>query len=153
MAIPKFLLDSKGSWKGETQLHLEWLPEDKRVQTSSTFLHVETDRDHKYAKIDYIWYYEGTRQEGTMIVCGSNKTGAYEIAWSDSWHQNTAVLHCVGEVKGNSVKGKGSYKAGDQVWGWTIELLTTEKGFGVKMENVTPDGKATWAVNSTYARE
>lgn len=153
MAIPKFLIDSKGSWKGETKLHLDFMPEDKKVQTSSTFLHIDTDRDHKFAKLDYIWYYQGTRHEGLMLVCGSAKSGAYEIAWSDSWHQNTAVMHLAGELKGNSIKTKGSWKAEDQVWGWSIELIATEKGFAIKMEVITPEGKADWAVDSAYARE
>lgn len=153
MAVPKHILDSKGSWKGESKLHRVWLPKDKQVQTSASFLHIDADRENKFAKIDYIWYYEGARHEGHMLVCGSNKAGTFEIAWSDSWHQNSGILYLKGKLEGNSIKTKGDWQAEGETWGWTIELVTKDNEFLVKMENITPQGEATWAVEGTYHRE
>ena len=81
------------------------------------------------------------------------KSKVVQLGWSDSWHQNTAVMHLVGpEVADGSVRTKGTYAAGKEVWGWTIEFKLSGHQLTMKMENLTPQGEAEWAVEAVYKR-
>jgi hypothetical protein len=63
-------------------------------------------------------------------------------------------LLCSGEIgEADKMKTKGTYPAGTEVWGWTISLEATTDAFKIEMENVTPQGEATWAVRGEYQRE
>ncbi len=153
MAIPKSILDANGSWFGSSKLNQSWLPPEKRIAESASFLHVDTDEHHAFSTITYTWQYEGKRQEGSILVCMDGKSKVAQLGWSDSWHQNTAVMHLVGtEAADGSVKTKGTYAAGKEVWGWTIEFKLTSDKLTMKMENLTPQGEAEWAVEAVYKR-
>ena len=153
MAIPKTLQNWAGSWAGKSKLNLPWLDEDKRISTSTSKLHVDTDDNHAFATLTYTWEHEGKKQEGTLLVAGHSKSPEIEVAWVDSWHQNTGILHCTGTVgEGDHIKVRGSYKAGTEVWGWTIALKPEGEHIRLVMENVTPAGEAEWAVDALYTR-
>lgn len=153
MSVPKPIFDAKGSWKGKSKLNLPWLAPDKRVSECDSDLHVDCDRQGTYATIVYEWSYEGKRQEGTLILAGSKTTNTIEIGWADSWHQNSGVLHLSGHVTDDAkIKTKGTYNAEGQEWGWTIAVEVTASTLSLKMENVTPAGEATWAVDGEYHR-
>lgn len=157
MATSKFLHKSVGSWKGESKLHLEWLPEDQRVTVCDSKLHIDLDMQKKYATLTYTWVYDGKVEEGSMHVCGSSKQKSSTIGWVDSWHQHGSVLHLKGaEFNDESVKCSGTYPSGDGSpdWGWRIELsLPEENQFLLKMINISPEGKESWAVECFYQRE
>lgn len=154
MAVPKSIQLAKGTWKGKSKLNLPWLAPDKRVTESNSSLHIDTDSQDKFATITYDWRHEGKRQEGTIIVSGSAKSGSVEFGWVDSWHQNESVLHLKGGVsETGSVKAKGIYGTEKEPWGWTIELLPSGDSLTVKMDNLTPAGEATWAVEGVYSRQ
>jgi len=153
MAVPKSIREAKGLWQGKSQLNLPFLPPEKRVSESNSRFHIETDDQNSYATITYDWHYEGKRQEGTIIVCMAEKSRAVQFGWVDSWHQSTAVMHLTGkESDSGSVKVKGTYPAGKETWGWTIEFIHEGDGISMNMENVTPSGEAIWAVKATYKR-
>ena len=153
MAAPKFAHDSTGSWTGKSKLNLPWLPKDKQVSESDSNLHVDLDEQKKFATVTYTWHHEGQRHEGTMIICGSSKSKEYEIAWVDSWHQNSNIMTLKGKEddKGN-LKTKGEYTAEGQTWGWTIAFEHSKDKLVMKMENVMPGDKAEWAVEAVYHR-
>ncbi len=154
MAIPKHIHDAKGSWKGKSQLNLPWLEPAKRVTESTSLFHVDIDSHNTFATITYNWEYEGKRQEGTMVLSMANKTKIVEIGWSDSWHMSSGVLHTTGtEDAAGSVKTKGSYAAGKETWGWTINFDMTGKELVMTMDNVHPDGQVDWAVKAVYRRD
>ncbi len=152
-AIPKLILDANGSWFGSSKLNQLWLPPEKRIAESASFLHVDNDEHRTFSTITYTWHFEGKRHEGTLLICMAGKSKVVQIGWSDSWHQNTAVMHLVGpESPDGSFKTKGTYAAGKEVWGWTIEFKTTPDQLTMKMENLTPQGEAEWAVEAVYKR-
>lgn len=154
MAIAKQIKDAKGSWKGKSKLHLSWLPPEQRVSESDSTLHIDLDENRAFATVTYTWRHEDKRHEGTILGCGSEKSKNYEIAWVDSWHQSSAVMHLKGkEAEDGSLKVKGSYDGGGEMWGWTISLSEFGGAFTLKMENVTPAGEAEWAVEGIYHRE
>lgn len=154
MSVPKSIHMAKGLWRGKSKLNLPWLPPEKRVTESSSSLHIDTDSQDKFATITYDWRYEGKKEEGTIILSGNVKSKLVQMGWVDSWHQNEAVLHLKGkDSETGSVKAKGEWSAGAEVWGWTIELLAVGDKLTIKMENVTPAGEATWAVEGVYSRD
>lgn len=154
MAAPKSIHEAKGLWKGKSSLNLPFLPPGKQVSESQSSLHIGTDEHNTFATITYNWHYEGKRQEGTILLAASEHGKAVELAWVDSWHQSSAVLHLVGEVSDSGhIKAKGSYPAGKEVWGWTIAFHHDGDELAVEMENVTPSGEAVWAVKATYTKD
>ena len=152
MSVPKPILDAKGAWHGSSKLHMSWLPEGERISESESDLLVEQDFQSSHAIIRYYWMHDGIRQEGTLLVAGNADASEVQMAWSDSWHQDSGVLSLIGGPIENGVKAKGSYTAGDETWGWTIALCLVADDIQLEMENVTPAGEAEWAVKAIYAR-
>jgi len=151
MSLPTFVTQAQGSWTGTMQLHQSWLPKDKQVSESVSKLHIDLHGKPDFATLTYRWSYDGKEHEGVMIICCSSKEN--QIAWVDTWHENSAILHTKGDAeKGDLIKTKGSYSAGKQVWGWTIDLKLDHDVLEISMDNVTPEGKADWAVKATYKR-
>lgn len=154
MAVPRSIHDAKGLWHGKSLLNLSFMPPGKQVTESSSRLHIETDEHNTYATITYDWHHDGKRQEGTIILCKSGDSESVQIGWVDSWHQNTSVMHLVGEESANgSVATKGTYMAEKEAWGWTVSLQLEGEHLSLIMENITPDGKAEWAVRGLYKRD
>lgn len=152
MAIPQFIQDSQGSWKGTSKLNLPWLPKDKQVSACDSKFHIEIDPRQKYATIHYVWAYNGKREEGTMLVCGDKKESV-EIGWSDSWHMNSGVMQLKGKHEPNSLKTLGSYTAEGQTWGWSIAFELKDDVLWMKMENLPTGMDPQWAVEAEYRRE
>lgn len=152
MAVPESIHKAVGLWRGKSRLHLPFLPPEKQVTESDSVLHIETDAAVKFATITYDWRYEGTREEGTILLAAHERS--VQLGWVDSWHQNEAVMHLKGEESGTgSMKVRGEFGAGGEVWGWTIELVPTADRLTLRMENVSPAGEAVWAVDAVYTRE
>jgi hypothetical protein len=62
-------------------------------------------------------------------------------------------MHLVGnEADDGAFVAKGSYAAEDQTWGWSIGFKVDKSNLVLRMENITPDGVAEWAVEATYLR-
>lgn len=153
MAVTKAIHLAKGLWHGKSKLNQSWLAPDKRVTESSSSLHVDIDARDTFATITYDWEYEGKREEGTLILAKHRKSDAVEMAWVDSWHQHDGVLYLKGEAsESGSVRARGEYGAGKEVWGWTIELIATADSLTVKMDNCPPTGDPIWAVEGVYTR-
>lgn len=153
MAAPQAAQDAAGSWKGKSKLHLSWLPPEERVQESDSSLQVAVNEQGAFATVTYTWHYEGEKKEGTILIAAESEGPGVQMAWVDSWHQSGGVLHLTGTTaEDGSVKAKGTYAAGEEVWGWTIALGQVGPNLVLKMENVTPDGVAEWAVEGVYTR-
>lgn len=152
MAVPKQILSSVGLWQGSYKLNQSWLPEGKRVSESFSQLHIDLDQRHSFATITYRWTYKDKPQDGVIILCGDEKSQAYEVGWVDSWHESSAVLHLSGRISPSGIKTTGSYHAGDQTWGWTADLSFENDELHLEMDNVPPKGEPIWAVRATYKR-
>lgn len=154
MAVPKSIHEAKGLWRGKSKLNLPWLAPEKRVSESHSSLHIDTDSQDKFATITYNWQYEGKREEGTIILAKEAEANVVTFGWVDSWHQNGGVMHLKGEDAGaGSIKAKGEYSADKEMWGWTLEIISTHDSLTIKMDNLTPAGEPTWAVEGIYTRE
>ncbi len=154
MAVPKSIHAAKGLWQGKSLLNLPFLPPGKQVSESQSSLHIDTDKHDSFATITYTWQYEGQVQEGTILLCQSDKRKHLELGWVDSWHQSTSVMHLEGEETETAlVKAKGSYSGGNETWGWTIAFVHDGDQLTMTMENVMPSGEAVWAVKATYKKD
>jgi len=154
MAVPKAIHQAKGLWRGKSQLNLPFLPPDKRVSTSDSRLHIDSDEQNSFATITYDWHQDGKRQEGTIIMCKAAKSKAVELGWVDSWHQNGAVMHFSGEESEDGlVKTKGTYGPEKEPWGWTIEFQLSADQLTMNMTNIHPTGQVDWAVKATYKKK
>lgn len=153
MAAPQVTKDAAGMWQGTSKLHLSWLPPEQRIQESDSTLQVTVNDQAAFATVSYTWHYEGERKEGTIIIAAESEGSGAQMAWVDSWHQSGGVLHLTGSVaEDGSLKAKGEYSGGDEMWGWTIALGLVGDSLVLKMENVTPAGEAEWAVEGSYSR-
>lgn len=133
---------------------MPWLPSEQAVQESESALQVAVNSQGAFATLTYDWHYEGEKQEGTLIIVSENEGPGVQMAWVDSWHQSGAVMHLAGIAEADgSVKSKGAYSGGDETWGWTIALQQVGPNLVLKMENVTPDGVAEWAIEGVYIRD
>ncbi|MBX3097246.1 MAG: DUF1579 family protein [Fimbriimonadaceae bacterium] len=151
MAIPKPFLGRAGSYAGPSKLHLAFLPEAERVKECTSELHVEFDRNEKYATITYVWEYEGAKQEGTFIVCGPEDGTTFQMGWVDSYHLDYQIMHLKGNVA--DMSAKGTYTYGDDEWPWRIAFeFPSDSEIVMKMWFVTQEGEETWAVEGTYKR-
>ena len=154
MPIPKTILNALGSWKGTSTLNLTHLPEAERIRKSESTLNIKQEPHGQYARLSYVWEEDGP-QYGDMIICGNEGEAEVTVGWSDSWHQNTSVMHLAGGIQEDgSVSVLGSYGSpqwGD--WGWRIvfENATPDR-FLLKMFNISPEGEEEWAVLGEYER-
>ena len=150
MAVPTLINRAKGLWRGKSLLNLPFMPPGEQITESDSTLRVETDANDTYATVTYDWMYEGKRETGTILICQAKESSAVEFGWVDSWHQSGAVMHLVGEVAENgTVEAKGTYPAGEEVWGWTIAFSLSGNEFTMDMVNVAPKGSE-WAVKASY---
>lgn len=153
MAIPKTIRDAHGTWTGNSKLHLSWVEPPKNVQESYSNLSISLDPLGSFALIDYDWAYNGEMQHGQMIVAGNAENQEITAGWSDSWHQNSAVMALAGVGMSGKVELKGEYAVeGHPNWGWSIEFELEGESLTVRMFNVTPEGEAEWAVEGLYSR-
>lgn len=152
MPAPKVLIAASGLWAGTSKLQLSHLPPDQRVTESPSTLTVAIDPHTSYALVNYVWEYDGEKQYGTVLVCGDESGASVDMAWSDSWHQNSAVMNLKGSESGGSVKASGTWGPEEEPWGWTVGFGLEGESLVMRMEVVTPTGDSDWAVEAVYSR-
>lgn len=150
MAVPKPIRDSVGSWRGTSRLHLPFLPEDRRITSSPSKLHIDLDEQASYATVAYTWEHEGKRHEGVALIAAGEKEAS--AGWCDSWHQNASVMHLAGPVA-EPLWFTGSWgEPGQPPWGWKLGFEASGEKLVLRMAVVTPDGDEEWAVEGIYER-
>jgi hypothetical protein len=154
VAIPKLISLAKGSWQGKSKLNFSEDCEVEKVEESESVLDVQTDRQNTFATLTYTWAYEGQKQEGTLVIAGSERSEAVTGGWVDSWHQGSALMSLRGTgMKADRLSLTGAYAApGQPDWGWRIELVLVDKALELRMTNVSPTGVEAWAVVAVYMR-
>jgi hypothetical protein len=61
---------------------------------------------------DDTWAYQGTPQEGSLLVGFDPQAGRFSGRWVDTWHMGRAVMACVGDPRTDGrVAVTGSYPA------------------------------------------
>src|SRR5688500_9674809 len=111
-----------GGWTGTNRLWMEG-PSSPELASASR-LTIAPAAKGKFITLSYSWVYEGTEQEGLMLVGNQNDDEAASAAWVDSWHMGAKVMACNGTVDDSgAIIVLGSYEAPPGPdWGWRITV-------------------------------
>jgi hypothetical protein len=146
MPAPQVLIDSVGDWVGTSTLHCDWPPGNVVIAPGPSRIRVELI-NAEIALVTYDWEYEGKTERGVLIA--AQREDKTTFGWSDSWHQNSEVMHLVGA----NADCKGSYQVGDYPeWFWRIAFSREGDTFKMEMFNISPEGEEDWAVRAEYTR-
>lgn len=105
--------------------------------------------------------YEGTLMGGAMkglaIIGYSLGEAQWQVAWVDSVHNGTRVMHSVGDKSAAQDQPNvlGGYPPGDGSpdWGWRTKLaLPAKDNLVITHYNITPDGEEAPGVEINYKR-
>lgn len=139
-----------GDWSGESQLFLE-----SDTFTSKTSAHIKQGMQGQFILVSYIWQFEGSSQEGLIILNSQIGEAPTRANWLDSWHMRNDIMHCSGiRDKEGVVSLLGSYSVPSSPnWGWRIELkLSGSDDLELRMFNISPECDETLGVLAQYQR-
>ncbi len=153
MAIPNSVTSMVGVWRGESLLNLSESPDELKLFESESTLTVESDPNGAFAVVRYTWAHDGVAQYGCIVLAGDENSDSLTGAWTDSFHQATAMMPLTGTgFESGELDIKGNYtfpEYGD--WGWRIVLSRSSASLLLTMFNIEPSGEETWAVKAVYA--
>lgn len=117
----------RGRWSGENRL---WLAHPSEPARSAGSIDAEA------SVVRYGWSHEGRAHEGTLHLKG--QPAACSAVWNDTFHATDSfTLH--GFLDEGVLRLFTTYDAGDQSWGWRIELdVRDPDAFVLRMFNVPP---------------
>jgi Protein of unknown function (DUF1579) len=139
-----------GRWQGSYRLIVEPSGPVRVSESSATFTPVEGG----LTRIDYTWDFEGTPQEGSLLLGYDKPRQVFTADWTDSWHMSDKPMKSEGPASSESVDVRGSYSAPPGPdWGWRTVIETAgADSFRMVMHNVSPDGQEYLAVDAEYHR-
>lgn len=127
-------IDFSGSWFGRNKLWFESpIPEE-----SASSITIDGNR------LAYTWRFRGEPQHGMLLFKPAAPTVTGE--WIDSWHSPTP-MSMIGTIKPGQMSMLGHYAAGEELWGWRIELeLDDSRQILLRMYNIDPQQRESLAV-------
>lgn len=126
MSIPPSLLNTVGSWHGQSQLFLPDLP----VGVSEVTATIEPTVGGTFLSIRYTWSEDGEPHEGLLLV------GSAQTLFTDSWHLRDAFMICTPREDGSVF---GTYSVGEGPdWGWRTAIEPSGETLRIAMYNVPP---------------
>lgn len=134
-----FLASLAGGWTGTSRL---WLEPDKLADESPVVGSIQLILEGRFAIYLYQGSIEGEAQHGMFTFGYNTLTDQYEASWVDSFHNNTAIMFCVGKPTENGFSVIGSYPdpAEGPDWGWRTEVeLIDEDHLTITAYNIHPE--------------
>jgi len=138
----------EGEWRGRSKLFLPG------AQTRVCDLQARGRRfaGGRFVRIEYAWAFDGATQDGELVLCHEPGRDRWVATWVDSWHMSNTFMHCQGRL-GVPIDLMGEYEVeGRPSWRWRTLVEPGERSLGIRMWNVSPDGGAVLAVESTLER-
>jgi hypothetical protein len=122
-----FLAQLAGGWAGTSKL---WLEPDVLSGEAPMIGNLQIILDGRFALFLYQSAVEDEPQHGMFMFGYNTLSDRYEASWVDSFHNNTAIMFCVGTSTENGFSVLGSYPdpTGGPDWGWrtVVELLDND---------------------------
>jgi uncharacterized protein DUF1579 len=147
-----FLAQLVGKWTGKTRT---WFERGVFADESPTQGSIHLLLEGRFAFYLYQSAMEGEPVHG-MFTFGYNTTlDRWEASWIDSFHNNTAIMFCVGQPleAGFSVLGNYPDPTGGPDWGWRTELhLADREHLVITAYNVSPEGQESKALETQLTR-
>ena len=147
-----FLARLAGSWTGISRL---WLEPDTLTDESPVVGSIQLILDGRFALYLYQGTIEGEPQHGMFMVGYNTTTDQFESSWVDSFHNNTAIMFCVGRATdaGFSVLGSFPDPTGGPDWGWRTEVeLVDGDHLVITAYNIDPEGGEAKATEARLTR-
>ncbi len=146
-----FLSQLAGNWTGISKL---WLEPGKLAGESPIVGTIQLLLDGRFALYLYQSVIEGEPQHG-MFTFGFNTTlERYEASWVDTFHNNTAIMFCVGAASqdGFSVIGQYPDPSGGPDWSWRTEVALSGDELVITAYSISPEGEEARAVETRLRR-
>jgi hypothetical protein len=134
-----FLSLLSGGWAGTSRL---WLEPGKLADESPVVGTIQVILDGRFALYLYQGSIEDETQHGMFTFGYNTLLDRYEASWVDSFHNNTAIMFCVGSARDNGFSVLGSYPdpSGGPDWGWRTEVeLLDEDHLVITAYNIHPE--------------
>ena len=147
-----FLAQLAGGWAGITHTwpEPEGVPNESKTQGS-----IQLVLDGRFA----LYLYQSSGNEETqlgMFTLGYNTTlDRCEASWLDSFHNNTAIMFCTGQLNEEVFSVLGSYPdpSGGPDWGWRTEVkLIDHDHLAITAYNISPEGQEAKAIETQLRR-
>ena len=147
-----FLAQLVGSWTGSART---WLDPDAAPIESIVQGSIQLILEGRFIIYLYQSSVDGESQHG-MFTFGYNTTlDQYEGSWVDSFHNNTAIMYCVGSPRERGFFVLGSYPDpdGGPDWGWRTEVeLADPDHLSITAYNIHHEGGELKAVETLLNR-
>lgn len=148
----QFLGELVGGWTGKT---LTWLEPDGVPRQAETRGSIQLVLGGRFALYLYQTDAEAEPQHG-LFTFGYNTTlDRWEASWIDSFHNNTAIMFCVGQAKNHGFFVLGNYPdpTGGPDWSWRTEVKLLDRGhLVITAYNISPEGAEARAVETQLIR-
>jgi len=132
-----------------------WAELDVLIDESAVVGSFQLILDGRFVLFLYQGSVEGEPQHGMFTFGYNTLSDQYEASWVDSWHNNTAIMFCVGTSmeRGFSVLGNYPDPTGRPDWGWRTEVELVDKDhLLITAYNIHSEGGEAKATESRLSR-
>jgi Protein of unknown function (DUF1579) len=147
-----FLAQLVGGWAGKTRTWLDpdGVPVESQMQGS-----IQLILGGRFVIFLYQSAIDGEPQHGMFTFGYNTSLDQFEASWVDSFHNNTAIMFCVGNAIENGLSLLGSYPdpTGGPDWGWRtdVELVNVDQ-LVITSYNISPEGDGAKATEAQLTR-
>lgn len=136
----QYLLQFTGDWKGTSKTYFEpgVVADESPVEAV-----VRPLFDKRFVQLTYKSSLQGKAFEGWMILGLHLLDNSWQMAWVDTFHMGTGIMHASGPYTSDSFNVLGSYSTGGEnpeFWGWRTVIEKTAEGLSLKAYNIEPSG-------------